>query len=293
VHLIIHTNGRLRFEVQRLTHYRQSVSQKPRHLPYLQARVLSEKTLQHPPSVLLKRQLLHRESAREEGNMKQTIIRWWVERTTFHISSSGCNSNYMRRILSRIEVRVFCLGMRTAEVFQLILTSISRPDIDKPPFQVTETGWGEFDVQIKIIFVPESGEKPLTTYHRLKLHPWHPVAIRAPETTIDTEMVADTTSELTHDMVPKAAEAADPSHSQVEEKSFDEDNDSTMQVDVKQEEEDGHLDTMAQTPMEAAAAGSSLIKHPPVVHSWSYDEIVFPEPTEAFYEILLANPPTP
>lgn len=31
----------------------------------------------------------------------------------------------------------------------------------------------------------------------------------------------------------------------------------------------------------------------PVVHSWQYEEIVFPEPTEPFYEILLAHPPTP
>ncbi len=32
---------------------------------------------------------------------------------------------------------------------------------------------------------------------------------------------------------------------------------------------------------------------PPVVHSWQYDEIVFPEPMEPFYDILSTNPPTP
>ncbi|GAA5862880.1 hypothetical protein JCM8547_006577, partial [Rhodosporidiobolus lusitaniae] len=44
--------------------------------------------------------------------------------------------------------------------------------IEQPPFEVTETGWGEFDVTIKVFFVPESNEKPLTFTHHLKLHPW-------------------------------------------------------------------------------------------------------------------------
>ena len=86
-------------------------------------------------------------------------------------------------------------------------------DVDPPPFSVTETGWGEFEIQIKIFFVPEAGEKPLTVLHHLKLHPWAP-----------------------------------------------------------------------------PAPGEPL---PPAVHSWQYDEIVFPEPLEAFYEVLMAHPPTP
>lgn len=63
-------------------------------------------------------------------------------------------------------------------------------DIDKPPFEVSETGyivahayrsfyqliifnsWGEFEIQIRITFVAESGEKAMTLYHHLKLHPW-------------------------------------------------------------------------------------------------------------------------
>ncbi|KAL0950114.1 hypothetical protein HGRIS_010111 [Hohenbuehelia grisea] len=44
--------------------------------------------------------------------------------------------------------------------------------IDKPPFEVSETGWGEFEIQIRITFIPESGEKAITLYHHLKLHPW-------------------------------------------------------------------------------------------------------------------------
>ncbi|THH12379.1 hypothetical protein EW145_g36 [Phellinidium pouzarii] len=44
--------------------------------------------------------------------------------------------------------------------------------IDKPPFEVTETGWGEFEIQIRLHFIPESAEKLYIIYHHLKLHPW-------------------------------------------------------------------------------------------------------------------------
>ncbi|KAI0080861.1 yeats family protein [Panus rudis PR-1116 ss-1] len=53
--------------------------------------------------------------------------------------------------------------------------------IDKPPFEVSETGWGEFEVQIRISFITESGEKPITLYHHLKLHPWTALGSGEPE----------------------------------------------------------------------------------------------------------------
>jgi len=46
-------------------------------------------------------------------------------------------------------------------------------NIDKPPFEVSETGWGEFEIQIRITFVAEANEKPISFYHHLKLHPWN------------------------------------------------------------------------------------------------------------------------
>jgi YEATS domain-containing protein 4 len=46
--------------------------------------------------------------------------------------------------------------------------------IEEPPFEVTETGWGEFEVQIKVHFVGEASEKPLTLFHFLHLHPYGP-----------------------------------------------------------------------------------------------------------------------
>ena len=40
------------------------------------------------------------------------------------------------------------------------------------PFTISETGWGEFEITIKLYYVPESSEKPQTLYHHLRLHPY-------------------------------------------------------------------------------------------------------------------------
>ncbi|XP_063696205.1 YEATS domain-containing protein 4 [Culicoides brevitarsis] len=40
--------------------------------------------------------------------------------------------------------------------------------ITKPPYEVTETGWGEFEIVIKIYF-HDPNERPVTIYHILKL----------------------------------------------------------------------------------------------------------------------------
>ncbi|ODQ50628.1 subunit of both the NuA4 histone H4 acetyltransferase complex and the SWR1 complex [Saitoella complicata NRRL Y-17804] len=56
--------------------------------------------------------------------------------------------------------------------------------VESPPFAVTETGWGEFDIAIKVFFVPDPSAavategKPLQVYHHLKLHPYGPDAER-------------------------------------------------------------------------------------------------------------------
>ncbi|ORX54385.1 yeats-domain-containing protein [Hesseltinella vesiculosa] len=44
--------------------------------------------------------------------------------------------------------------------------------IEQPPFELTETGWGEFEIMIKIHFQPITSEKPVTLYHHLRLHPF-------------------------------------------------------------------------------------------------------------------------
>ena len=44
--------------------------------------------------------------------------------------------------------------------------------VESAPFEVVETGWGEFEVQMKLYFVPEANEKAQTLWHALKLHPY-------------------------------------------------------------------------------------------------------------------------
>lgn len=47
--------------------------------------------------------------------------------------------------------------------------------VEEPPFEITETGWGEFEIPIRIYFATESNEKNITIYHHLKLHPYKEV----------------------------------------------------------------------------------------------------------------------
>ena len=45
-------------------------------------------------------------------------------------------------------------------------------DDDDHVLTLPTNSWGEFEIQIRINFVAESGEKAITLYHHLKLHPW-------------------------------------------------------------------------------------------------------------------------
>lgn len=128
---------------------------------------------------------------------------------------------------------------------------------------MTETGWGEFEVQIKIFFVPEAGEKPLTILHHLKLHPWS-----SSVATVGAQRNAPVSDASAH--ASQAASSFPPS---------------------SQSEPHTRNDTQQHTQQDVSLPAA--ISPPPVVHSWQYEEIVFPEPLEAFYDILIAHPPTP
>lgn len=55
--------------------------------------------------------------------------------------------------------------------------------IELPPYEVTETGWGEFEIIIKIHFHTGSdlgiNEKNFQIFHALKLHPFNPLVTNA------------------------------------------------------------------------------------------------------------------
>ena len=42
--------------------------------------------------------------------------------------------------------------------------------LEAPPYEVTETGWGEFEIGITVHFVEDAGEKPLDLFAPLKLY---------------------------------------------------------------------------------------------------------------------------
>ncbi|CEH12497.1 Transcription initiation factor IIF, auxiliary subunit [Ceraceosorus bombacis] len=163
--------------------------------------------------------------------------------------------------------------------------------VDKPPFQVTETGWGEFDIQIRIVFVPEANEKPLTTYHRLKLHPWHP--IEKPVTVTEADHTVDGDSDRGEGDAGHAGNAADAG---------DAGNAGNAGNAGDAAEDEKEAQEATQQPGDTSTSSATAATHahtenpaappllPPVVHSWQYDEIVFPEPTEIFYDILIKRP---
>ncbi|KAG0145234.1 hypothetical protein CROQUDRAFT_671878 [Cronartium quercuum f. sp. fusiforme G11] len=132
--------------------------------------------------------------------------------------------------------------------------------IDREPFEISETGWGEFIILIKIFFVTESGEKPIQIHHPLKLHPW----IENPLLPLFKTPWLDQTP----DDLLKASESINspiPNHNH------------TQHSNV----ENSKSIEMTESPF------------PPSIHSWQYDEIVFTEPTESLYQKLIESPPTP
>lgn len=95
--------------------------------------------------------------------------------------------------------------------------------IEQPPFEVTETGWGEFDIIIKVFFAPESNEKPLTFTHHLKLHPWPVDPILYAQPTATGEPSIPTPSDPAAAATPLAPPVLSPVHSwQYEELCFTE-----------------------------------------------------------------------
>ncbi len=57
-------------------------------------------------------------------------------------------------------------------IFQLH-PSFAQPtrEISEPPFEVTETGWGEFEASIRIVWKEESEERSTIVTHGIKLYP--------------------------------------------------------------------------------------------------------------------------
>lgn len=82
--------------------------------------------------------------------------------------SSASSSSCILRCSLRRAVR---RGPSPPHAALLVLTSANAVTvIDSPPFEVTESGWGEFEIHMQI-YVHDCNEKPIEVSHILKLYP--------------------------------------------------------------------------------------------------------------------------
>lgn len=76
---------------------------------------------------------------------------------------------------------------------------------------MTETGWGEFQIGIKVFFQPETNERSISLSHGLKLHHWGPEA-SGPEASAVPALLSSST---TATVEAEASQAATPRSSSV------------------------------------------------------------------------------
>ncbi|BEI86904.1 hypothetical protein CcaverHIS002_0702500 [Cutaneotrichosporon cavernicola] len=154
---------------------------------------------------------------------------------------------------------------------------------EKPPYKVTETGWGEFTVSIKVTFVPEASEKALSLQHPIKLHHWgEPLEAQAPQ----PETTAAETPKNGDEM---KMEAGTPKPDGEAEASL-----APTETSATEAATPAEATTGAATPVEPVIINpyaTSVGTYP--VHAWQYDEMVFSDPPANFLTLLEQNPPTP
>ncbi|WVQ74201.1 hypothetical protein IAR50_003795 [Cryptococcus sp. DSM 104548] len=173
--------------------------------------------------------------------------------------------------------------------------------IDKPPFKVSETGWGEFTVALRVQFINESLEKPLNFTHSIKLHHMGqpmdlPVVTAAPSESVPEGSVAGEVKEEAEGVkmeldTPAETPAATPAPAPAAAAPAPEGTPATSDPS-----QPAPPSTSTPAPETAPSTPASTLQPAPFrapVHSWQYDEIVFHDPPRVFLDILNAHPPTP
>ena len=191
--------------------------------------------------------------------------------------------------------------------------------LEKPPYKVSETGWGEFTIQIRIQFVNEASEKPLAFQHGLKLHHWGPPIEGEPlSANIDASLQPRTMSQppVNGDAsTPAVAEGSStPAQGNPDGDVAVKAETSTPRPDVVMGDNEDTGTPAAGTPGGSQPPGAGTIethqtraqslaqsaaeqrisvaaKYP--VYSWQYDELVFSDPPLALFNLMNENPPTP
>ena len=175
--------------------------------------------------------------------------------------------------------------------------------LDKPPYQVTETGWGEFTVQIRIQFIPESGEKPYNLAHPIKLHHWGAPIEAPPVPAAPTSAVASGSGSTPAPSSSTPAPGVGPKEDKQDQREASEKETSVKLESQTPKAEDGDVsmaEASTSTPAPAPATTDPAQPLQPIsiaarypVHAWQYDELVFCDPSNTFLNILNANTPTP
>ncbi|KAI1814828.1 yeats family-domain-containing protein [Poronia punctata] len=89
--------------------------------------------------------------------VEDTDIFYWLRRVQFKLHESI--PNHLRTIDAET----------ITKENEALVKSNKKP---QKAFVVNETGWGEFEITIKLYYDSKSGEKPQTLYHHLRLHPY-------------------------------------------------------------------------------------------------------------------------
>lgn len=80
--------------------------------------------------------------------------------------------------LKKVQFKIFhtyanpVRGVYSLPPSTLTTTNSNHTVVEDPPFEVLETGWGGFLIDVKLFFVPEAGAKPETRTHFLQLEPY-------------------------------------------------------------------------------------------------------------------------
>lgn len=95
------------------------------------------------------------------GNISRVLPEPQIDKDSKHTHSWVCYIKpYKNEEMSYVKKVTFKLHESYGPQAERVMTT--------PPFEVQETGWGEFEVIIKIFFV-DPNERPVTIYHHLRL----------------------------------------------------------------------------------------------------------------------------
>lgn len=184
---------------------------------------------------------------------------------------------------------------------------------------MTETGWGEFTINIRVQFVAEASEKPLNLAHNLKLHHWGtPIEAPPPVSAVDSPASQPTAPSSGITPAPATAALSTPAAEQKAQTTESTEKPQGDAVEEKQQgQEEGETETEVKTETAAStpAPADSITAIPAgdvgasnesmttqhinsvaarlPVHAWQYDELVFSDPPSAFLDIMNEHPATP